>query len=336
MIINFSDLNYYQRVNYVFVNIQALIGIVGIVGNVLTYCVFARKRLRNASYSFYSRALVIIDSSLLVHTFRHWARFTLDFNLDLVSSFLCKIDEFLPHSAGIASLWLLTVILTDRLVTIINHNQETVFKKKWFQASLVTAVVIYSVLLHIMMPLNYRLEIISTLGNDSSSVSTNTRKICHLPHQSVQLLSSMFFANNLLNVFINGLLNIKLIIFVYERRRKITMRTNPVLVRDLKFAISSIALTITTFVTETPLGFGILTPGQLGVGIDKSQMVFAMCVTFAIVGNSASFFVNILFNSIFCEEFLNMCRPSTRSHYHIHKQHLRLLKEKPDAIKNIR
>ena len=133
MVLNYYNLNTLQQLNYIFQNIQVLVGIFGIIGNVLNITVFMRKRFKNLSFSFYNIVLGVIDIIVLLHTFRHWAAFMFDADIDLVSQFFCTIDEYQPLIASHCSLLVLTLISVDRLITIAYPNRLNVIKKKWFQ-----------------------------------------------------------------------------------------------------------------------------------------------------------------------------------------------------------
>lgn len=133
MVLNYYNLNTLQQLNYIFQNIQVLVGIFGIIGNVLNITVFMRKRFKSLSFSFYNIVLGVIDIIVLLHTFRHWAAFMFDADIDLVSQFFCTIDEYQPLIASHCSLLVLTLISVDRLITIAYPNRFNVIKKKWFQ-----------------------------------------------------------------------------------------------------------------------------------------------------------------------------------------------------------
>ena len=134
MLLNYYSLNYYQQLTYIFQNLQIVVAAIGIVGNVLNFVVFMRKRFSNFSFSFYSKIMVVTDIIVLLHSFRHWAAFMFDDgNIDLVAQFFCTIDEYQPYVTSFISLWLLSLISVDRLITIAYPNRFNVIKKKWFQ-----------------------------------------------------------------------------------------------------------------------------------------------------------------------------------------------------------
>jgi hypothetical protein len=128
-----SNFNYYERDNSITNNIQALIGLIGIVLNITAIFVFERKQLNKCSYSIYWKAIAFVDSFLLLHTFRHWARHFLNFDIDLLSSFFCRFDEYQPYVAAIIGSWLETIVTLDRYFTIVHPNRFASTKKRPFQ-----------------------------------------------------------------------------------------------------------------------------------------------------------------------------------------------------------
>lgn len=294
-----------QRAKVVIMNLQVVIAFFGIIGSILTICVFRQKRLKNSSYSAYFRTIAVFDCIVVVHSFRHWARVILGYNIDLVSPILCKLNEYQPYVAANSQLWLLTVILADRLVTVVYHNQMTFFKKRWFQRLLVSTVLVYCSLVHLILPLNFELKLKKVV---LSSYSLNYVMVCELPLKISQINSFLFFTNTVATMTVNCLLYIKLISFISKSRKKIAYRNSLVMVRDFKFAVSSIAYTMITLTCKIPIGIGLYLYNYFHGSRDHFELIFMICVTFAIISNGATFYVNFFFNSIFYEEFCKLFR----------------------------
>lgn len=304
----YENLNYYQKITFLFVNIQALIGLVGIGFNVLTIVIFARKRFKYTSYSTYYRAMAIFDSILLSHTFRHWARFILGFDLDIVGSIFCKLGEYQPHVAGHTSLWLLCVVLVDRLVTIIYRNRIRLLKQKWFQLTQVFVILLYSSLLHLILPLNFQLTKIKPVDDNNSSNSVDVW-VCRAPGPVLQINSWLVFVNTFIIMITNSILYIVLISHIYKSRKRITRRNKKVIKRDLKFAVCSIVLTFTNFLSKVPIGIGLFIVYWNELIGDQLQMVYSICVAVAIISHGATFFVCTILNSTFSHELKEMFCP---------------------------
>ena len=51
--INFEDLDYYDKCTYIVLNFEFAISLIGIVANTCVFCVFLRKRFKNISFCVY-------------------------------------------------------------------------------------------------------------------------------------------------------------------------------------------------------------------------------------------------------------------------------------------
>jgi hypothetical protein len=96
--------NSYKKAILILQSIQASIGVIGIVCNMLTFMIFLRRPLRTHSYAIYFWIMSWADSFELLHMLRHWARATLysGFYVYLAAS----IDPFRStHSSGLSGLF---------------------------------------------------------------------------------------------------------------------------------------------------------------------------------------------------------------------------------------
>lgn len=301
-------MNHYQRLNHIFQYVLALVGFVGILGNLLTFCVFRRQRLRKFSYSFYSRVMVCSDVIVLLHTFRHWAATVFNANIDLVASFLCTIDEYQPYVATFSSLWLLTLISIDRLVTIAFPTRFKLLKARWFQVTLVLVVISYSLLVNILLPLNYRLEF-ANRTNSSSSAQAAAAIRCSISPQIASRQSWIYLVNILfLTLIANNIISLWMVFFIFLSRKKLTSlgSRRQSTVRDKKFALSSIGLNMCSLVCKLPFSIGLLVASYVNLDPDLNDLIFTINIVVLDAENGAAFIVNILVNSIFYNEFLNM------------------------------
>lgn len=309
--IDFYQLDTYGRIKFVFQNLQILIALVGICGSLLTFCVFSRARLRKYSYSFFSRAIAVSDIIVLIHSFRHWASNILEADIDLVNQFFCSIGEFQPYSATMTSLWLLTLMSLDRLTTIVYPNRFKLLKSRWTQFLLVSVVVVYSMLMSINLPLNFRLVTFNytSIMVDSTNL-TETIHVCSISAEASNRHSWIVLGNIIIvNIFLNNVLNIRMIRYVFASRRNVAVFNHQACkssVRDRKFAISSIGLNFCCLIFKLPLTIGFLVLGYLKVDPDLFDMVFTICVTISTIDNCDSFFVNMIVNTSFHDEFVEM------------------------------
>lgn len=313
--LNFSLLTTYQKVNFVFLFLQAFVGLVGITSNLVTICVFSRKRLRNHSYSFYCRLMAIIDIIYLSHSFRHLLAFVFNASFDLAASFLCVLNEYTEYVTSQTSLWLLTLISADRLFSIVFPNRFKITKNRLFQFSLFLIILIYSVSIYISLPLNARLINLTNRTNLTSSLvsSPQANSMCFFS-MNVRKTNSIIVLVNLVlvNLFVNNFLNARIVMFIYWSRKIVSselihVKKTSTLV-DRRFAISSVGLNLCSLVLKMPYAVGCLICYYFSssFGADLVQAVLTITITLNMIQNGSAFFVNMFTNSLFYSEFFSM------------------------------
>ena len=291
---NSSNIRSYERGNSITKNIQALISLIGIILNITAICVFERKRLKKCSYSIYWKAIAFVDSFLLLHTFRHFSKHFLNFDIDLISPLFCRFNEYQPYVAAIISLCFETVITIDRYFTIIHPNRFASTKKRPFQIVVISVIVVYSLLVCINLPLGYRLYKLES-GVWKCDAPINSLKI-----HSIIILSNVLFVN----LVVNPILDLKIVCHIVSTRP--TLRNVRFKLIDRKFAFSAILLNVNSLVLKLLFVISNLVSIYFNLGIDDAELVFSICLSVALIEKADVFIVNVLVNSIFRKEFLSM------------------------------
>jgi hypothetical protein len=300
---NYYSLNTFQQVTYIFNYIQLIVAILGIIGNILVFFIFSRPTLKKHSYSFYCRVMAISDIGLLIIYFKSWASYVLDANLDIVSAFFCSISQYLPYFFGGLSITMLTLIASDRMITIVYSNRFTFIKRQWFQWVMVFICIVYNASVNLLPPLNNHIVEIGQNTNSTQSI-----KMCALDANLTVIQMWILLGNFLLfNIIINNVLNIKMIWFIVSSRRKVT-RSLSVLsnssTRDRKFAATSIGLNLACMVLKLPFAIALLVMNQMVIDFDEFFAIQTIVLTISVMDNGFSFFINLFVNSIFYYEFL--------------------------------
>ena len=95
----------------------------GTLGNVLSFTVLLRKRMRYTSIYFYLLFLACADTMVLyVSAFKTWIRLLTGFEMLHLNSFSCKTTMFLLLVSLHMSAWLIVVVTLDRWVLVICHT----------------------------------------------------------------------------------------------------------------------------------------------------------------------------------------------------------------------
>ena len=297
---------YYKDINKVFSFIQAPIAVIGIVGNILAICVFERKELKKYSYSFYWKSLAFFKSLILLHVFRNCAKHILNYDIDLISSFFCRFNEYQPYVGGMVVLCLETLITLDRYVKIIygKRTNTCVFKNRSFGYVSVLVIIVYSMLFNIQLPLNYRLEQI------------NGSWTCHIPSEALKSNSTFILINVVvLQLFTNTILDVSIICHIFSIRSNIRRVNNRFSLIDRQFAISAISINISSLVLKMPFILGNFIGVHMNLGAEKLEMIHRTCLTSSMINKSDLFFISMLVNSVFRQEFFSMirCEPKNKA-----------------------
>ena len=245
------------------------------------------------------------DLIILIHSVRHWIALVFGLNLDTVSEFFCKIDEFQAYLASCIAFWLINVISLDRLATVVYSNNQKfqIFKKKWFKVSILLIVIVCSLSLNILQPITNQIVFIADLGI----------KICIMPSDVSLILSYILLANTIVSIIlINAALNIKIIVYVMQTRKKVTanmnsfVRSTTTVVKDRRFVINAIAINSCCFICMSMFMICIFVITYVPMSLDLLQLLFTLAVTISNIDNALTFFINLIVNPTFYAEFLCM------------------------------
>ena len=295
---NSSFANYYQRSNSVSKNIQAFISLVGITCNILSILVFEQKKLKKFSYSIYWKTMSIFDSLILLNIIRHWIRDFLEVDIDLISPSFCRLSTYLSYVAGAISMCLESLIIFDRFFIIVYPNRFKIIKERRFQITAISLSIVYCLLINVNLPLNYRLD---------ESTGINGTLICHVPIKVIKLQMLVVLLHVLIsNVIINPILDIKIIYRIISTRGNVNKRLNRLTSSDWQFAVSAIGLNMNSLFFKLVFLLCNLLPIFFKLGNEQIEMIFSIGLCVMLIERVDIFFINMIVNSTFREEFLSM------------------------------
>ena len=265
---NSEIINEFVTKNTTFVIIQAAIGLIGIICNILAICVFERKQLKKHSYSFYWKVKAFMDSWLHVHTFRRVTNHFLNVDIDLISPFFCRFNEYQPFVACTIAVFIETMITLDRYLLIVHKDQFKIFKTRSFRVALISFIVVYSLLANIHLPLYYRLDEVST--------TNGTTQICHIPNREWKINSTIFLINIIsISFIINPILDIKLIYHIFSTRNQERLFTRSAII-NRNFAISAIGLNMNNVIIELPIFIGAFFSEFFNFRAENIRVIFSI------------------------------------------------------------
>ena len=295
-----------ESVTTVFQYLSIIIAAIGCVTNFLSFLVFSRNRFRNFSFSFYSRVILCTDSFVLLHSFRHFVNKMTSHNIDTFSIGFCKLSEYSVYSVASISVWTLSINSLDRVLKILSPNKFSFFKKKSFQISAVCLIALFSWILY--SPMFFYSDLKFVKSNNLTNAS-QTIKQCELNDKISAVIYWIDFINSMtVTLVINNLLTCITVISIFRSRKKVVLngKSSKRIIRDRKFAITSIALDISCFITKLPLLLTLVITQYVIMNQITVDMLFTISVFIYTVDAFDKFYVYYFVNSIFKEEFLRM------------------------------
>ena len=127
--------------------VSPLFLLVGLTGNVISFLVFSRKRMRDTTASVYLRFLSVFDTLvLLTSVLRHLIRNFTYMDVRKFSDFACRLHVWVSSSSRQVAIWLLCVIAIDRML-LIKHPiwaKANCTKKRSIYVGLTMALVLFT------------------------------------------------------------------------------------------------------------------------------------------------------------------------------------------------
>ena len=272
----------------------------GLVGNSAGIVVFYRKKMKKITTNKIYRTMLFMDSFFLCTQIFQDSALSLGLDLRNLSTLSCKIRYYWNYSIGPVSPWLLVYITVERYIAI-QHSRITLLKSENFQKITMVLILIYN--LSIYSPMAILKQVFSKPLNSNA---TELYYFCDFfePVQST-IMMTLDLVNSALAPFTIMLaFSIALICVIFKKRLRIldmrSKRDKRRLVKDIRFAFSSIMLNLTFVAFNLPLCLtNIFFPYVSGFLFNVFIVLF-YC-TFCI-----NFYVLAFFNYIFRDELLIM------------------------------
>ena len=276
---------------------------IGLIGNIISIIIFSRKTFRNNSISTYCIALAIsecLSIIQLINIIYYFPNNDFLFNLNDTS---CKIVHIgIILLSGIPP-FIMAAFSVDKLLSM-RTNSIAILKKKWFQWSVVAAIVLFNIGFYMYYPiLVKRTEIFPgyflcngyTIGFYTIHQILVIFEICIIPFAilmitSILTIRQLFKSSNSI-----------------ERNGKMSKERKS---RDRKYAITSVTFNIMFIVLKLPSAFFYILMVLYNY-FDAYYFNIANLLFFII--SSSSFFVHLVTNSLFRKEFLVLFRLTNRT-----------------------
>ena len=288
----------------------------GLIGNILTYIIFGRKRLKNISVSIFFRYMSVTNSLCLIQYMQHYLKYNDIINLRTLSFLSCKISYFCILFLGPTSAWVLCYVSIERFITIQYPRKSLIIKKKFFQRSIIFTILVISFVVY--SPYLFFLETITP--NDGKN-----KTFCKCVNQIYDILTFIDFAYSTLIPFLIMFIFSLLIIYSFiKSKNRIAVLFASVdrkrVSRDRKFCITILILNFIFLILNCPDAL------MNYIDYDEDDILPILSNALFYTYFAIDFLIYIFVNSIFRNEFLDCFKSfsynnskslSTTKNYHI-------------------
>jgi hypothetical protein len=280
--------------------------LIGLIGQLLSFLVFSRKKFTKCSISVYFRALAIADCFTVYRFVYDIFSYFYDIKISTQSNFMCKMSYFIVTGLSPISVWILAAFSIDKMIHALGKSKKFAFiEKKSFQYATVLVIVSVHCFIYSYLPIMIQLKQV-TRSNGNTSV------ICFLPNiPHYKYISGLILVEA--NVVPFGLMMLTTLVIVKcliqsrtklerSQRRSLQERRR----KDAKFAVNSVILNVCSVIFQMPIALSFLVlpnPGN-----KKFSLIFTIIIFLFYLSYSIRFFVHCTFNRVFRQEFLLMLR----------------------------
>ena len=153
-----------------------LIVILGLVGNVVSFLMFSRKKLHSISVHIYFRVMAACDTFNLVFFINNLVSDIFGKDFHNISVETCKITAYLGFMMPCLSAFILVLLSVDRFICVLYPNSLW-FRKPQVQISLLTFVFTYNIGFYITTALVHTLHLKADIDTSSHFLPFHPKKI---------------------------------------------------------------------------------------------------------------------------------------------------------------
>ena len=227
-----------------------LIAIIALIGNILSFYIFSRKKFKNTIFSSHFWYDILINLFYLFLPIDFYLGLSWDIEINMISDLVCKLYYYYEDVVTPISHFILAFISIDRYLTIA-HPKKYAFKNKIsFHLKCCIGITVFNFLYYIPSFFYFGLVFDSNETTNDTSNSFNNGSIysCSRPIIVLNLLNVL---NDVIVPFgIMSIFTILLIKSIYDSRkraRSLTSTQNRTQSKYVRFAVTSIAVNIAFF-----------------------------------------------------------------------------------------
>ena len=289
----------------IFICAYPVLFVIGAIGNTFSFIIFSRKAFKKTFFSVYFRFLAFTDTFTLLYTINDLTTAFYSQDLQNSSYISCKLFYYLIFSVAPISGWLLVIVSLDRMLTIVAPKKYTFKKVKLNQIILCVCLFVFNFCFYIPKALFSDYEAFNSSDNSSDlvyeCVDTDEKRIVGWMDLFNSTLLPFFFMIVFTSVTIST---------IFKSRMRIFANTNTARIKqkDIKFAITTVTLSVSFFLLNLPLCLYNLFTNEIEFNDADSSLFSTISIFFFYSNFAVVFYVNLITNSIFRKEFLVFVR----------------------------
>ena len=272
---------------------------IGFIGHILTIIVFLRKPFRNNSISTYCISLAIVECLALFKFAQAIGVLAYGINIADLSDELCKSFNYILTVLSSIQPFIIATFSIDKLLSM-QTRSFPILQRKWFQLTIVSAIVIFNAAIYIYYPILLKRRELSP-----------GRFLCDLSAMSFfTILTIESFVGIILSFITMITTSVLTIRQLYKSRSSIERVGNvgkKRKSRDAKYAITSVTMNILFIILKLPFMIFFFLNAYL---LYYNVYFYNISGFFYYLFTSLSFFIHLATNSIFRREFLLLIRLS--------------------------
>jgi hypothetical protein len=288
--------------------------LIGLLGNLVSFVVFSRRVFANYSISVYYRALAISDCFIIYRLVYEMFNYLGNIRLNVQSHAWCKLHYYIATGLSPISEWILVAFSVDKMIHVLGKKKWAPFiERKPFQLSVVLFITLFHCLVYLFVPIMLQLKEkreSSTIGGGGGNNNSEMLSyVCVFENiDNHQYLNGFILTEANLIPFVLMMITTSVTIKqLFKSRTKLERRQNKPMrerkLKDVKFAVNSVVLNSVSAIFQVPVSLSYL----IKLEDPMSYQLFCTVSLFLFyLSYSMTFFVHILFNSIFRNEFLLM------------------------------
>ncbi len=301
--------NFNSEQVFVYLVFPISIIVFGLIGNTTGLLVLFKKKMKKIGPRNTFSYLLMMDSFYLIQIIIPLMEYGFKIQISRLSNAICKAYNFLNYSLDTQSAMLLVYITADRLLSFKHPSIAALLRKEKTQLAYFLLIMAWNLVWYSPIAFYYKLMNAST--NNSINQTSNLTlddSVCYFTDLTSQnVLGYMDMGNRVILPFLLMIIFTSVLIdYIFQSRRRIRRNKksndNKESVKDIKFAVTSIALNIIYILFSLPVSIVVLFPDYY------FYISYAATLYLFYAGYAVNFYILLFTNSLFRRETLALLK----------------------------